>query len=110
MFEQVHVPVLGIVENMSLFICPHCGKRTDIFGHGGGQKTSRDLGVPFLGEVPLDPEVVVGGDTGSPIVVRNPDSPATRAYVDLAERVAGALGRLAIQGEGKSASPSIRWE
>lgn len=110
MFEQVHVPVLGIVENMSSFVCPHCERRTDIFRYGGGKKTSRELGVPFLGEVPIDPEVVIGGDAGTPIVVRNPASPAATAYVEIAERIAAALGRLAIEEGGKSASFTLRWD
>ena len=69
MFRKVNVPVLGIIENMSYFICRHCGEREEIFGHGGGRKTAELLGVPFLGEIPIDPKVVVGGDSGEPIVV-----------------------------------------
>jgi ATP-binding protein involved in chromosome partitioning len=80
MFRKVNVPVLGIIENMSYFICRHCGEREEIFGHGGGKKTAEMLGVPFLGEVPIDPQVVVGGDTGEPIVVLKPDSPAAQAF------------------------------
>jgi ATP-binding protein involved in chromosome partitioning len=87
MFRKVNVPVLGIVENMSYFICRHCGEREEIFGHGGGKKTAEMLGVPFLGEVPIDPKVVVGGDTGEPIVVSDPDSPAAAAFVKLAKQV-----------------------
>ncbi|MFH1680235.1 MAG: Mrp/NBP35 family ATP-binding protein [Candidatus Eisenbacteria bacterium] len=109
MFEQVRVPVLGIVENMSSFVCPHCGGRTDIFGHGGGKKTSRELAVPFLGEVPIDPEVVVSGDSGAPIVSRNPASPAAKSYAEVAERVAAALGRLAVEEGTKSSSFTLRW-
>jgi len=110
MFEQVNVPVLGIVENMSSFVCPHCGGRTDIFRHGGGKRTSRELEVPFLGEVPIDPEVVVSGDSGVPIVAGHPDSPAAVAYAEIAERVAASLGRLAIEGEGTGSSFRIRWD
>lgn len=108
MFEQVNVPVLGILENMSYFLCPHCDKRTNIFGHGGGRSTSQELEIPFLGEVPIDPEVVAGGDEGNPIVVKNPDSPAARAYSDAAEKVAAALGRLAMKGKDQS-SFNIKW-
>src|SRR5512146_1384059 len=79
MFRKVNVPVLGIVENMSYFVCRHCGEREDIFGHGGGKKTAEMLGVPFLGEVPIDPNVVIGGDSGEPIVVMDPTSPAALA-------------------------------
>ena len=88
MFRKVNVPVLGIIENMSYFICRHCGEREEIFGHGGGQKTAEMLGVPFLGEVPIDPKVVVGGDSGEPIVVSDPQSPASAAFRELARQVA----------------------
>ena len=88
MFRKVNVPVLGIIENMSYFICRHCGEREEIFGHGGGQKTAEMLGVPFLGEVPIDPKVVVGGDTGEPIVVSDAQSPASAAFRELARQVA----------------------
>jgi len=87
MFRKVNVPVLGIIENMSYFICRHCGEREEIFGHGGGKKTAEMLGVPFLGEVPLDPKVVVGGDSGEPIVVLDPTSPAAAAFRELARQV-----------------------
>lgn len=87
MFRKVNVPVLGIVENMSYYICRHCGEREEIFGHGGGKKTAEMLGVPFLGEVPIDPKVVVGGDTGEPIVVADPAAPAAQAFRELARQV-----------------------
>ncbi|HJT15819.1 MAG TPA: Mrp/NBP35 family ATP-binding protein [Thermoanaerobaculia bacterium] len=88
MFRKVNVPVLGIIENMSYYICSHCGERTEIFGHGGGKKTAEMLGVPFLGEVPIDPKVVLGGDSGEPIVVMDPNSAAAKAFVELARQVA----------------------
>src|SRR5438132_5940162 len=87
MFRKVNVPVLGIVENMSYYICRHCGEREEIFGHGGGKRTAEMLGVPFLGEVPLDPQVVVGGDTGAPIVILDPTSPAAAAFRELARMI-----------------------
>jgi len=87
MFRKVNVPVLGIIENMSFYICRHCGEREEIFGHGGGKRTADMLGVPFLGEVPLDPQVVVGGDTGAPIVVLDPSSPAAAAFRELARQI-----------------------
>ncbi|HEX9161327.1 MAG TPA: Mrp/NBP35 family ATP-binding protein [Thermoanaerobaculia bacterium] len=87
MFRKVNVPVLGIIENMSYFICRHCGEREEIFGHGGGHKTADMLGVPFLGEVPIDPKVVVGGDTGEPIVVLDPGSPAAQAFTECARQI-----------------------
>jgi ATP-binding protein involved in chromosome partitioning len=87
MFKKVNVPVLGIVENMSYFLCRHCGEREEIFGHGGGRKTAEMLGVPFLGEVPIDPKVVVGGDSGEPIVAVHPDAPASAAFREVARQV-----------------------
>ena len=87
MFRKVNVPVLGIIENMSYYICRHCGEREEIFGHGGGKKTAGMLGVPFLGEVPIDPKVVVGGDTGEPIVASDPNAPASLAFKELARQV-----------------------
>ncbi len=91
MFRKVNVPVLGIVENMSYYICRHCGEREEIFGHGGGHRTADMLGVPFLGEVPLDPKVVVGGDSGEPIVVLDPNSTAAQAFRDIAATIVRQL-------------------
>jgi ATP-binding protein involved in chromosome partitioning len=95
MFQRVNVPVLGIVENMSWFECPHCGKPTAIFGTGGGKRLADELELPLLGEIPLYPRVLEGGDRGTPIVVAEPDSPASRALRTLAERVMAALGAAA---------------
>jgi ATP-binding protein involved in chromosome partitioning len=91
MFQKVNVPVLGIIENMSYFICPQCGHREEIFKHGGGKKTAELLKVPFLGEIPLDPKVTLGGDSGRPIVAGDPDGSVTRAYLSIAETIAGKL-------------------
>jgi len=91
MFESVHVPILGIIENMSTFTCPHCGKETDVFRHGGGERMSRELGVPFLGTIPLDAEIVTGGDEGRPIVLEKPTSFAAQAYFAIATELAGRL-------------------
>jgi ATP-binding protein involved in chromosome partitioning len=87
MFRKVNVPLLGIIENMSYYMCRHCGEREEIFGHGGGQRTAEMLGVPFLGEIPLDARVVVGGDSGVPIVASQPDSVAAKAFQALARQV-----------------------
>ena len=87
MFRKVNVPVLGIVENMSYFICKHCGEREEIFGHGGGKKTAALLGVPFLGEVPIDPQIVIGGDTGEPIVASDAGAAASEAFLQLGNYV-----------------------
>ena len=91
MFEKVNVPILGIIENMSTFTCPHCGKGTDVFSHGGGERMSRELGVPFLGAIPLDAEIVTGGDEGHPIVLEKPDSVAAKAYLAIATELAAQL-------------------
>ncbi|MDJ0512972.1 MAG: iron-sulfur cluster carrier protein ApbC [Methyloceanibacter sp.] len=85
MFTKVNVPVLGIVENMSTFICPHCGGRSDIFGHGGAKAEAEKLGVPFLGEVPLTMSVRETSDSGEPIVVNQPDGDVSGAYRNIAQ-------------------------
>ena len=87
MFQQVNVPLLGVVENMSYFICPHCGGRTDIFAHGGARHEAETHGAPFLGEIPLDIVIRETSDGGDPVVVGAPDSPQAAAYVALADRV-----------------------
>jgi ATP-binding protein involved in chromosome partitioning len=87
MFEQVNVPVMGIVENMSTFVCPHCGKSTDIFDTRGAEKISRDTSVDVLGIIPLDPKVRAGGDHGSPIVESDPKSPVACAFFEVADRI-----------------------
>jgi ATP-binding protein involved in chromosome partitioning len=87
MYRTVHAPVLGIIENMSYFVCPHCGERTEIFAHGGGRKISERLGVPFLGEIPLDANVRKVGDEGRPIVQSDPGSPVASAFFDIADRI-----------------------
>jgi ATP-binding protein involved in chromosome partitioning len=93
MFRKVNVPVLGIVENMSTFICPHCGKRSDIFGHGGARKDAERLGVPFLGEVPLTLEIRETSDTGRPVLATNPKSPSAEAFRVIATRTLAELER-----------------
>ncbi len=92
MFQKVSVPILGIVENMSWFSCPHCGERTDIFRSGGGRREADRLGVPLLGEIPIDPEIALGGDAGAPILSARPESPGALAFMELARTVAGTLG------------------
>src|SRR5579863_2775007 len=87
MFEQVKVPILGIIENMSYLTCPHCEERIDVFSTGGGRRTAKDMNVDFLGALPLDPHVRIGGDTGQPIATFGPDDKRAKAYYDLAELV-----------------------
>jgi ATP-binding protein involved in chromosome partitioning len=92
MFQKVNVPVLGIIENMSYYICPKCGHREEIFKHGGGRRTAEELHVPFLGEIPLDPKVALGGDAGRPIVAGDPKSPVSEAYLRIADAISRRLG------------------
>jgi len=98
MFRQVRVPILGIIENMSYFVGDD-GKRYDIFRHGGGKKLAAEAGVPFLGEIPIDPRVVECGDNGDPIVHKHPDSPVAGSYLTLATTVAQELARTGAQPE-----------
>ncbi len=88
MFDKMHVPVFGVVENMSYFACPHCGERTDIFGHGGAREAAEELGLEFLGEIPLDAATRAGGDAGVPIIESAPESVQGQAFLALAEKVA----------------------
>ncbi|MFS8036896.1 Mrp/NBP35 family ATP-binding protein [Xanthobacter sp. AM11] len=94
MFERVNIPILGVVENMSHFICPHCGGRSDIFGHGGAHAEADKLGVPFLGEIPLHMRIREMSDAGLPILVCDPDSPQAAAYRHVAQGVKAALERV----------------
>ena len=87
MFRKVDVPILGVVENMSYFACPHCGQRSDVFAHGGARAEAARLGVPFLGEVPLDIRIRETSDGGRPIAVAEPESPFAEAYRSIASAV-----------------------
>jgi ATP-binding protein involved in chromosome partitioning len=91
MFQRVAVPVLGVVENMSYFICPNCNDKHRIFGTGGGARLAEELGVPLLGEIPFFPGVLEGADRGEPIVVSEPETPAAKALFELAGRLGGLL-------------------
>lgn len=94
MFDKLNVPVFGVVENMSYFNCPHCGERTEIFGHGGGRKAADELGLEFLGEIPLDLKTRVAADQGVPIVESDPDSEQAQAFARVAEQVAARCSTL----------------
>ena len=87
MFQKVDTRVLGIVENMSYFVCPNCGSKYYIFGKDGGQASAKELGVPLLGQVPIEPEVREAGDEGIPVVARNPESASARAFLEIAEKI-----------------------
>src|SRR5262249_24493737 len=93
MFRRVNVPVLGIVENMSYFLCPHCGERSDVFGHGGARHEAERLNVPFLGEGPLDLEIRETSDAGRPLVVSEPNGAPAAGYRASAKNVWGELDK-----------------
>jgi ATP-binding protein involved in chromosome partitioning len=104
MFRKVAVPVLGIVENMSYFLCPKCGERSEIFGHGGAREEADKLGVPFLGEVPLHLDIRTTSDSGHPIVVSKPDSPHAQVYKNIAGRM---WKQLSANQRGARKAPNI---
>jgi ATP-binding protein involved in chromosome partitioning len=85
--ERLHMPIIGVAENMSGFICPHCGKRTEIFQSGGGKKMAEETGVPFLGSIPIDPSIGTDSDTGHPFVIAHKDSAAAKAFMEIVEKV-----------------------
>ncbi|MDO8432924.1 MAG: Mrp/NBP35 family ATP-binding protein [Candidatus Binatus sp.] len=90
MFRQVHCPILGVVENMSYFVCPDCGERDELFGEGGGERMAREEGTRVLGRLPIYPEVREAGDAGMPIVIANPKHPASAAFIELARQIVEA--------------------
>jgi ATP-binding protein involved in chromosome partitioning len=85
--RRLNMPIAGIVENMSEFICPHCGYKIDIFQSGGGEKMAKETGVPFLGSIPIDPQVSADSDKGAPFVIAHPNSAAAKAFVDIVKKV-----------------------
>jgi ATP-binding protein involved in chromosome partitioning len=91
MFRKTQVPILGIVENMSVFVCPECGHAHHIFGHGGARQIAEKLGAPFLGEIPLLPRIRETSDAGTPVMVEMPDGPEAKAFLAVAEKVAAGL-------------------
>jgi ATP-binding protein involved in chromosome partitioning len=97
MFRQLNIPILGVVENMSYFVCGHCSERTEIFGNGGGRRMSEEMKIPFLGEVPIDTRVRSGGDEGQPIVAAVPDAPAAQALSEVAGKVAAQISVQALR-------------
>ena len=100
MFRQVNVEVLGVVENMSTFSCPHCGKPVDIFGHGEGARTAIEYGVPLLGEVEIDPRIRIGGDTGKPVAAQGQAAPAAQSLYRVAKAVAARLAEVGATSSG----------
>jgi ATP-binding protein involved in chromosome partitioning len=104
MFQKVHVPVIGLVENMSYFECKSCGTREEIFAHGGGRDAATAFAVPFLGELPLQTSVRIGGDTGHPIAADSPNSPAGKAFESIACEVARQVSIMAYAGSQQPVS------
>ncbi len=105
MFRKVDVPVLGIIENMSYFVCPECGHQSEIFSHGGAKREAEKLGTEFLGEIPLDIEIRETSDDGQPIVVSKPDSPQAETYRSISRRIKEKLD--AEQQDVSRAAPKI---
>ncbi len=102
MFRRVKVPILGIVENMSTFVCPNCRTETAIFDRGGGERAAKEWGVPFLGSIPIDPAIRASGDSGVPIVVSHPESASADAYRRLAKAV---MERVEVEARNRAAEP-----
>ncbi len=103
MFEQVKVPILGLVENMSYLVVPGTDQRVDVFGQGGGKRTAEAMNIPFLGELPLDPQVRVGGDTGRPVALKGANDPQAQPIFAMARQIAEASGS---QARARPVSPS----
>lgn len=106
MFQKVDVPVLGMIENMSYFICPNCGERSDIFAHGGASIAATEIGIDFLGEIPLEMAIREGGDNGTPIVAADPDGKHAKAYFEIAKSVWAKIN----EGVSMSPAPNITFE
>ncbi len=104
MFRQVNVEVLGVVENMSTFACPHCGKPVDIFGHGEGAKTAQAYGVPVLGEIEIDPRIRIGGDTGQPVALLGENAIGAKSIFDVARAVTARLDEVS----ATASAPSVQ--
>jgi ATP-binding protein involved in chromosome partitioning len=102
MYEKLNVPALGLVENMSHFVCPQCHTESDIFGKGGGERLANEMNVPFLGRVPIYEPIRVGGDTGVPIVIGEPKSPAAQAFRAAAEQLAAQIAVLSLKPQSKA--------
>ncbi|HXZ12442.1 MAG TPA: Mrp/NBP35 family ATP-binding protein [Candidatus Sulfotelmatobacter sp.] len=104
MFRQVHVDILGVVENMSYFNCPHCQERIDVFGHGEGQRMAQIFGVPFLGEIEIDPQIRIGGDTGKPVASFGEDAPGGKSIYAMARNVAARAAAV----NAASSAPTVQ--
>ena len=101
MFKKLNAPIVGLIENMSTYVCPHCGKAEPIFGSGGARKTAERLSIPFLGEIPLATVIRETSDAGQPVVLSQPDSPTAKAFITVAERLAEQVNLRATQEESQ---------
>ena len=108
MFKKVNVPLLGVIENMSFFVCGHCGERTEIFSFAGGERAAQKFDIPFLGRIPLDPAIREGGDAGMPIVASVPDSPLTLAFQGAAEALQTRVKELTSEATGATLSEMVK--
>jgi ATP-binding protein involved in chromosome partitioning len=110
MFDTTEIPVLGVIETLSYFICDGCNKRHDIFRRGGGERVARLAGVPLLAEIPIDPRVAAGGDRGQPILETDPESPVAAAYRAAGRAVAGQLAALNVERGNYLETFSLKWD
>ena len=108
MFQKVNIPLLGIIENMSFFVCAHCGERTEIFSFAGGEQAAKKFQIPFLGRIPLDPAIREGGDAGTPIVVANPDSPQSKVFGEIAVALRSQIESEESEKSGSSLSDMLK--
>ncbi len=108
MFQKVNVPLLGIVENMSFFVCGHCGERTDIFSSAGGERAAHTFGMPFLGRIPLDPAIREAGDAGTPLVLAAPESPQTTAFQAVAAALRQRIREVTTAAKGNDLSDMVK--
>ena len=108
MFKKVNVPLLGMIENMSFFLCGHCGERTDIFSFAGGERAAEKFDVPFLGRIPLDPAIRAGGDAGTPLVVADPDSPQSQAFRSVTSALQRRVAELTNHATGSTLSDMVK--
>lgn len=110
MFQNVKVPILGVIENMSGFVCSHCNETTHIFRQGGGEKIAQEMKIPLLGAIPIDPRLAEGGDAGKPTVVAHPDAEVSKIYRKIAGEVAAQLSILQAQAAGQFQPLSLTWK
>jgi len=110
MFQNVKVPILGVIENMSGFVCGHCHEVTPIFREGGGSALAKEMNVPFLGALPIDPKIAETSDKGTPLVMLDPQAEASKKYVQIAQAIAAKLSVMSLQGEEQFKPISMEWQ